>query len=624
MASKNSILAKKKIAIVSSGSINSNFQEFTMREDVYLNELKTIPRGLRTRTLWNRRKHKHVKVIMTLGAYGEIQPLELMKVREMTDPYNFSIRKWFAESAYADPTLTVALQRRNNSFFSDDFELSLELKSMVRAESETTQGDTIPQENDVGDFGQQPKPTLGSADFIPTNASAPTESNSTTPVDKPKQAMLTPEEANIQVESFKSQYSAVLDKLESWRKLPTIDILEKMKRSHLSVIDQGRVLNLIIPKLTELGPGELPLTLRVVTWQDTGQVLVDTLLWQIIGIRLFFPNKNIALPEEMVYITGKNWGLRRESDFYGASEIEAFIQMSRINKKVLNYDLAKAAEAGYITKLILSLMTEGEQGSRETQVTDIVSKIISQGTDVIGLEMGATVTPVPITVDTPMLDMITKLLHERLTSAGGATKAQMGSTENLNRDTATIMEVENIRNIRTPDEMLIKTAFENQLFNPLFAHLTGKKFEELPVRVVIKRKQPKDEANMQSKNDMQNGKDPMQDSRFQDKNQQVDAASKGNPEGGLVQKDSQNKTFGAAAYWASNIPGWNISPLQLFQALLELPKATLDKLLNYVSDVPQIKLGGAGGPKDIMQLKGEKEIEFLNEKLRILKENNPS
>lgn len=581
---ENRVIPKEKDIVVIGGNYSQNIKEEELRSDVYLKELDSIPKGLKTKYFFNTRTKKKFRAVFTVGAAGELVPLDVMKIREMTDPLNFAIRKWLTDSAFQDPTLTVALQRRNDAFFSDDFELTLELKSMVKK--------GIPESSSTNQ-------TSFLISEIPASIDTPLNSSS--------ESTLTPDEAAQEVEIYKKQYAGILDKLEAWRKLPTINVLEKMKRSHISTIVQGRSLVLILPKLSELSLGQLPVSLRVVTWQDTGQVLVDTLFWQILAVRLFFPNKNIATPEEMIYITGKNWGLRRESDYYGAAELEAFIQMSRINKKVLNYDIGKAAEAGYITKLILSVMTEGDQGTRQSTVANLVNQIISQGTDVVGLETGATVTPVPITVDTPMLDMITKLLDDRLISAAGATKAQMGRTAELNRDTATIMEVENIRTVRTPDEKLIKTAYETQLFDPLFAKLAGKKFEELPVRVVIKRKQPTDEAR---------------DPRLEQKQKEIDATSEGESKPGLVQEDAKNKTFGAAAYWASNVPGWNITPLQLFEAILELPKPTLDKIMNRYHEFKTKKLPGSGGPKDLQELKTQKEIELLDAKIQVFKDRS--
>ena len=71
--------------------------------------------------------------------------------------------------------------------------------------------------------------------------------------------------------------------------------------------------------------------------------------------------------------------------------------------------------------------------------------------------------------------------------AVGSTKAQISRTENLTRDNATIQEVENERNVITPDELIHAEFFESQLLNPLFAHLVGIPQEYLEVRIVMRR-----------------------------------------------------------------------------------------------------------------------------------------
>lgn len=515
------MLASKESELVASGSV-VDYEDLDILEKTELKKLEKIPKGLRFTHVGKKKKI----AIVTLGAAGEPVLVDALRVREMTDPYNFPIRTWFTNSAYQDPTLSPALQKRNNSFFSTGYELKLELKSMTDEKG---------------------------------NA-------------------LTPEMKKAEIERYNQEYSANLSKLMEWTEKPDVDLLNKMKRAHISTIVQGRSLILVIGGTVGLGKDNLPLALRLITWQDTGSVIIDTLLWKIIGVRMFFANKSVATPQEMVYITGKNWGLRRDSDYYGASELEAFIQLSRINKKVLNYDLAKAAEAAYITKIIVTVMTGGDQDTRRTTISNIVSQIIAQGTDVIGVETGVTVTPVGVTADSALLEMIIKVLDDRLISAAGSTRAQMGRTEGLNRDTATIMEVENIRNIRTPDEEMIKTPIENQLLNPLFAHLIGKPFEEIPVKVVMVRKPSEDEIkdniydNKEDEiNDASEGKETMDDDVGDSTNKKDPKAA--NPE----------KTIGASQINLHQIiPGTKTTPYRILKTLLDMPKENLDKILKQV------------------------------------------
>ena len=318
---------------VASGSTN-NYQELEFLEEAKIIPLEKIPRGMKF--FRTKKNGKSIITFKTIGAAGEVIQIDALRVREMTDPYNFSIRTWFTNSAYQDPTLSPALEKRNNAFFSTGFELKLELKSMMDS--------------------------TGNA--------------------------LTPETKDAEIEKYMSEYAANLAKLMEWCESPDVDVMQKMKRAHLSTIIQGRSLILIIGGTVGLSKDNLPIALRLITWQDTGSVIIDTLLWKIMGVRMFFANKSVAAPEEMIYITGKNWGLRRDSDYYGASELEAFIQLSRINKKVLNYDLGKASEVAYITKLILTVLTGGDQDTRGTQITDLVNKILTaprSSTDTVNL-----------------------------------------------------------------------------------------------------------------------------------------------------------------------------------------------------------------------------------------------
>ncbi len=520
-------MTKSLLDRVASGSIN-NYKELEFLEEAKLIQLEHIPRGIKTSRI--RKNGKTITKIITMGAAGELTQIDALRVREMTDPYNFSIRTWFTNSAYQDPTLSPALQKRNNSFFSTGFELKLELKSMLDG--------------------------TGNA--------------------------LTPETKDAEIEKYMSEYAANLAKLMEWCESPDVNLIQIMKRAHLSTIIQGRSLILIIGGTTALGKDNLPIALRLITWQDTGSVIIDTLLWKIIGVRMFFANKSVAAPEEMIYITGKNWGLRRDSDYYGASELEAFIQLSRINKKVLNYDLAKASEVAYITKLILTVLTGGDQDTRSTQITNLVNQVIAQGTDVIGVESGVTVTPVGVTADSALLEMIIKVLDDRLISAAGSTRAQMGRTEGLNRDTATIMEVENIRNIRTPDEEMIKTPVENQLLNVLFAHLIGKDAKEIPVKVVMVRKELEDE---------------IEDTIYNNKEDEIDETSRGgevmddevgdNTTGEKpdpkMKENMKDKTMGASKINLHKIiPGTKTTPFYLIKKLLSLPKEKRDEVLQEI------------------------------------------
>ena len=95
-----------------------------------------------------------------------------------------------------------------------------------------------------------------------------------------------------------------------------------------------------------------------------------------------------------------------------------------------------------------------------------------------------------------MIEAIRHDIQRIMNPALGTTNLKMGETDQLTRDNATIMEVEEKREIRQPDEMVVFKFFENQLFNPLYAHLLNTDFKQLPVKVKIIRNPPDDETAM--------------------------------------------------------------------------------------------------------------------------------
>jgi hypothetical protein len=205
----------------------------------------------------------------------------------------------------------------------------------------------------------------------------------------------------------------------------------------------------------------------------------------------------------MIYCVRKQWGLRADAMFFGASAIEPVVQASKGYKRVINFDFPKAAVAGYLTKLLLKATTSGDTTISEAQLQEIVTALVSEGTDIIGINESAEITPVQTKVDTPVLELLVRKYEELLLSAGGSTMSQLGRTANLNRDTATIMEIAHMKYVRTPDEGLMAGYFEDQLLNPVLYHLAGIQKDEEgnpliapPVKVKIVRRTKVDENEM--------------------------------------------------------------------------------------------------------------------------------
>lgn len=509
MSAKEPSIEEFRVPQFGSGKTDQ-YQELDLHEEVELKPLEKVPKAIKLYRIHDKKNHTYKPgVILTLGSAGEQAAVDVQNLMQMTDPYSSTTRKWLSDAAYTDPTLSIAIPRRLNSFFSEGYSLELELKSM---------------RNPI--TGEQ----------------------------------MIPEEAKTNLAALKSQYVKFLMQLEEWDKEPDIQTPEKMRTCLASKIVQGRFVCLMTPKRTELLPGKLPVSLKIITWEDTSQPIIDIVFWKMLGVRLNFIKKDFASPEEMIYQAGKELGLRKDSAFYGASEFEPIIQLSRINRKLLNYNFSKAAEAAYITKLLVEVPTMGAPTDKENVVQSVINDILKQGTDIIGVEFGSKVTPVPVSVDTPMLEMLATTIDDRLISAAGSTKAQMGRTANLNRDTATIMEVEFIKNVRTPDENQMKTAFEDQLYNPLFAHLVGRSPKEIPVRVVIKRKETQA---------------PIQDKRLEQKTESIDKQE-------LIQPDAQNKTLGSSGFWNTPQKGWKQTPLEIWSLLMQMPEEAFTILANKI------------------------------------------
>jgi len=465
-----------------------------LRQDVKLLPLvgrdgdSSIPKPLK----WEYGKYRGRKsrIVSYVGAAGD-DPLtvEEERIQEMTDPYRGDTRKEFTACAYGDPTLGPALENRNNSFFEDGFDMTLELTNNIGEDGKPMDDDTKEQQLKL---------------FVPI-------------------------------------FSKPLQRIIEWSQKKDIMLLEKMKAAHISSVVQGRSLTLITPPLSTLGIGMLPDSLTNLSTEETGNPVVDTLRRKLVAVKLKTRGKKMALIDEMVYCIRKQWGLRTDAMFFGASALEPVVQASKGYKRVINFDFPKAAVAGYLTKLLLKLTTTGDNTVSETQLNEIVSALVSEGTDIIGINEAAEITPVPVKVDTPVLELLVRKYEELLLSAGGSTMTQLGRTANLNRDTATIMEIAHQKYVRTPDENLIKGYFEDQLLNPLLKHLVGvttdiegNQSADLPVRINIRRKTKVDESQIPSKDE----DTQITDSRLQEQKSQVN-------DGMIKQKDVETMSIGA-------------------------------------------------------------------------------
>ena len=421
------------------------------------------------------------KVVKYVSAIGEEQTTYQSKLKEQTDPYLSGTRDDFTNSAYTDPTVAPSLEQRHNAFFENGFTLALVLKNTIN----------------------------------PTNGKEMTD-------DEIKKAL----------EGAEGKYGQAFAKIKQWA-LSNIDVNlhSHMKTHNITNVVQGRSMTLFSPPLSLLKDGELPTSLTTITTEETGNPIVDVLQRKMVAIRVDLGNKKFALPDEIVYTIRKQWGLRKDSLFFGASSLESVVQVSKAFKRLCNFDIPKAVVAGYLTKIIAKISATGSPAQQQSQIDSILAGIIDDGTDIIGVSADIDLKDVRIQIDHDIIKICFDILDELLMSAAGSTKAQLGRTANLNRDTATIMEIANIKYIRSPDEELVSTAFENQLLNPLFSHLTEVDINELPVKIAIVRKEHQETS--------------ISDERLEKKANDIDDKAVKNSDQAMKQDDARNTDIGA-------------------------------------------------------------------------------
>lgn len=458
-----------------------------LRETVTVTPLKKIPDNLKRTYIKfkDKRKNPIPAVKVPMAAAGPAIAVPVSNLVEVSDPISPDNRKKLTDAAKMDTIIKPALRRRKTGFFANGYKIKLVLKS---ARDKTGR-------------------------------------------------LLNDQEQIVLLQQYEQTYQAVLKKIEDWDKLPLIKTREKMKIGFHAGLVQGHFLIKIYPGFDKLDwqKGEMPLTLKHVASEDIKGIIVDRQTNMIVGIRVtsFEAQKDIIVtPAEMIYVPMNDSGLTMEEAFYGNPEIDHLLQISRINRRALNYDYAKALVTAYQPKTVGTMPVDGSPEEKDAQLKKRAQDIASDGTDVIILEASpdTKIESVGITVNHDMMSKIRDDSDQQLMTGCGVTKLQMGRTDNLNRDNATIMEIENTRNVRTPDEEHVSGYFVMQLYNRLLAHLTRTPFSKLPVQFEIERIEPKDETAAVQKPKEPTLKTPGQDQGLQDKASQLDSEQIAQPD----------------------------------------------------------------------------------------------
>ena len=363
-----------------------------------------------------------------------------LNIREAIDPYSFSVRNQFINAARDDPTLAPALRKRKNAFFRNGFTLELEKKD---------------------------------------NRSPTTHK------------VMTDEQLETFHAEIYAKYNKVLRQLDAWIIKSSIGLLKQMKKAYYSGIVQGRYLTKFFPPLQYLEPGQLPMFLDTMSIEELHNVVIDRFTKQIVACRIasLDNDRYLLLPDEFVYGYINDDTMTKYEVLYGRSDLEPVIQASRTNKFIIAEAYPKAAIAAYMPKVVGQIPVQGNAEEKEEILKRQSAALADPELNVLLVESAqyTELQALPQTVNQDVIRDIRKDIDEIMIGAVGSTKAQISRTENLTRDNATIQEIENERNVITPDELMHAEFFETQLLNPLFAHLNGVPEEYLDVKVVIRR-----------------------------------------------------------------------------------------------------------------------------------------
>jgi hypothetical protein len=396
---------------------------------------------------------KTTNYITIFGAAGEADIPE-PQLKELSDHYKPATRKFFTDTGLRDPIMAPGLDRRADAIFEDGFDLILESAGLVDQNTSTEK------------TGME-QPTAGQTDTIQPS---PNDSQNT----------------------ITTEMEQARKKLQTW--CEDNDILHLMRNMDTVEFCQGKAAALITPGIAALEPAKLPLHIEIITAEDLGNPIVDVGLTRTLaGVKLAFEDKKVARADELVYMTSGKQGLRREGKFQGISKMEPVLYISKILRRIYDLDFSEAVTSAYITKVLFRVRSEGEETEQQSKLTKLIQDFFTHGKIAFAMSDDVEeIKEVQPKVDWAMLNGIEEKLADLELGLVGIPKSIMNRTLNLNRDTATIQAIQFVRFVRKPAEKHLAETFENQLLNPLFAHLIGKKLSEIPFRIKIKRRMPEE------------------------------------------------------------------------------------------------------------------------------------
>ena len=140
---------------------------------------------------------------------------------------------------------------------------------------------------------------------------------------------------------------------------------------------------------------------------------------------------------------------------------------------------------------MFKIRSEGDESDQEAEIQKFLNNFLKSGKIAFAMtDAVEEIKDVQPKVDWALLDGIEKKLADLELSIIGVPKSMMNREHGLTRDIATIEAIQYVRFVIRPAENKLASEYENQLINPLFAHLVGKPLNEIPWRIKIKRKVP--------------------------------------------------------------------------------------------------------------------------------------
>lgn len=435
------------------------------------------------------------------GAGEEGVDIPQPKLKEINDHYKPQTRQALTEIGLRDHAIAPSIDRRHDSIYEDGFELVLERAAKVaqNTSTEVTQQEQSNPDQPMQQDQQQPPADSGGGGAI-----GPGETNTIPP-----------------------EMEAVRQTLQAW--CDDNDLLNIMRDMDTVEFVQGKSAALISPGLADLAPGDLPMGIEVITAQDLGNPIVDVgLTRKLVGMRLNLDDKELARADELVYIVAGKQGLRREGKFQGISKLEVVTTVSKILRRIYDLDYAEAVIAAYITKIIFKVAAEGDETEQRNKIQNLIQDFFKMGKIAFGVnDQIQDIKEIKPAVDWQMLQGIKNDLTDLEIGLVGPPKSFMNKTDQVTRDMITVQAIAYKRFVVKPIEKHLAANFENQLINPLFAHLLGKKLSDVEYRLRIKKKVPEG-------GDIDTMFDPLSNTKSQEISQ-----------GSMMQHDAIS-TFGAA------------------------------------------------------------------------------